>query len=120
MARRDIALAAEDAPLRGRPCPPDAGAAPRPLVIVAREHEPGASVARIGPTPLLMPVATEDTLAPTDLAPAAYNRALEPKTPAPLPGGRFDPHNGAGFERSSAAAPDRFARRLPHRPEGTL
>ena len=79
---------------------------------MAREYEPGTWVARIGPTPLLMLVAKEDTLTPTDLALDAYNRALEPKELVLLPGGHFDPYTGAGFERSSAAARDWFVRHL--------
>jgi hypothetical protein len=69
-------------------------------------------VARIGPTPLLMLVAEEGTLTSTDLALDAHNHAPEPKALVLLPGGRFDPYTGAGFERSSAAARDRFVRHL--------
>lgn len=79
---------------------------------MAREYEPGTCVARISPTPLLMLVAREDTLTPTDLALGAYNRALEPKELVLLPGGHFDPYTGAGFELSSAAARDWFVRHL--------
>ncbi|GAA0575248.1 alpha/beta hydrolase [Craurococcus roseus] len=79
---------------------------------MAREYEPGACVARIGPTPLLMVVAREDALTPTDLALEAYNRALEPKSLVLLPGGHFAPYTGAGFEASGAAARDWFVRHL--------
>ncbi len=79
---------------------------------MAREYEPGAGIARISPTPLLMLVATHDTLAPTDLALEAYNRALEPKKLVLLPGGHFDPYTGPGFETSSAAARDWLVRHL--------
>ena len=79
---------------------------------MAREYEPGAWVARVSPTPLLMLVAREDALTPTDLALDAHNRALEPKGLVLLPGGHFDPYTGAGFERSSAAARDWFVRHL--------
>jgi fermentation-respiration switch protein FrsA (DUF1100 family) len=77
-----------------------------------RENEPGTWVPRISPTPLLMIVATQDTLTPTDLALDAYNRALEPKWLVLVPGGHFDPYTGAGFEASSAAARDWFAQHL--------
>jgi uncharacterized protein len=79
---------------------------------MSRENEPGAWVARISPTPLLMVVATHDTLSPTDLALDAYNRALEPKRLVLLEGGHFDPYTGAGFAASSAAARDWFVRHL--------
>ncbi|MBL6079691.1 alpha/beta hydrolase [Belnapia sp. T18] len=77
-----------------------------------REYEPGTWVTRISPTPLLMIVATEDTLTPTDLALDAYNRALEPKRLVLMPGGHFDPYTGSGFEVSSAAARDWFVQHL--------
>ena len=79
---------------------------------MGREYEPGTWVARISPTPLLMVVATEDTLTPTDLALDAYNRALEPKRLVLMPGGHFDPYTGPGFEASSAAACDWFVQHL--------
>ncbi len=77
----------------------------------AREWEPGRSVERISPTPLLMLVATHDTLTPTDLALAAYARALEPKRLVLVPGGHFAPY-GAQFALTSAAARDWFAQHL--------
>lgn len=73
----------------------------------AREWEPGRAVERISPTPLLMLVATHDTLTPTDLALAAYARALEPKRLVLVPGGHFAPY-GAQFALTSAAARDWF------------
>jgi len=66
----------------------------------ARMYEPGAWVARVSPTPLLMVVALNDTITVTDLALAAYERALQPKKLVTIPGGHFDPYlsqfNGAG------------------------
>ena len=79
---------------------------------MGREYEPGTWVARISPTPLLMIVATHDTLTPTDLALDAYNRALEPKSLVLIQGGHFEPYTGAGFQESSAVARDWFARHL--------
>lgn len=79
---------------------------------MSREYEPGTWVARISPTPLLMIVASQDTLTPTDLALEAYNRALEPKRLIMLPGGHFDPYTGAGFEASSTVARDWFVQHL--------
>ena len=81
-------------------------------VEMAREYEPGGWAARISPTPLLMIVASHDTVTPTDLALEAYNRALEPKKLVMLPGRHFDPYTGSGFEASSTAARDWFVEHL--------
>jgi fermentation-respiration switch protein FrsA (DUF1100 family) len=59
----------------------------------ARMYEPGLWVPRISPTPLLMVVATHDTVAVTDLALEAYERAHEPKKLVMIPGGHFDPYS---------------------------
>ncbi|QYJ96626.1 alpha/beta hydrolase [Shewanella alkalitolerans] len=58
----------------------------------ASEYEPGLWIARVSPTPLLMIVAENDTVTPTDLALSAFTRALEPKRLSLLPGGHFDPY----------------------------
>jgi len=58
----------------------------------ARMYEPGLWIARVSPTPLLLVVAREDKLTVADLALAAYERALEPKRLALIPGGHFDPY----------------------------
>jgi fermentation-respiration switch protein FrsA (DUF1100 family) len=76
------------------------------------EYEPAAYVERISPTPLLMVVADGDHLTPTDLALAAYERALEPKRLVLLPGGHFDVYTGPGFESASGAARDWFVEHL--------
>ncbi len=78
---------------------------------LAREWEPGRSIERISPTPLLMLVATQDTLTPTDLALEAYARALEPKRLVLVPGGHFAPY-GAQFALTSSAARDWFVMHL--------
>jgi fermentation-respiration switch protein FrsA (DUF1100 family) len=67
-----------------------------PLIILrtpqaARMYEPGIWVPRVSPTPLLMVVALSDTVTVTDLALAAYERALEPKKLQLMSGGHFDP-----------------------------
>lgn len=77
----------------------------------ARMFEPGQWIARVSPTPLLMVVATHDTITLTDLELAAYERALEPKRLVMLEGGHFDPYV-SGFGESSAAAIDWFERHL--------
>ena len=55
-----------------------------------RTYEPGAYVAHISPTPLLMITTDNDTVTPTDEILAAYNRALEPKRLVMLKGGHCD------------------------------
>ncbi|MFJ9448123.1 alpha/beta hydrolase [Kitasatospora sp. NPDC101235] len=69
----------------------------------ARMYEPGTWIARVSPTPLLMVVALADTVTVTDLALAAYERALEPKRLQLIAGGHFAPYT-ARFEQSSGAA----------------
>ena len=71
------------------------------------EYEPGAHIERISPTPLLMIVASHDTVTPTDLALRAYERALEPKRLVLLPGDHFVPYVSA-FDAASSAAVDWF------------
>ncbi|MDX3072587.1 alpha/beta hydrolase [Streptomyces sp. MI02-7b] len=70
----------------------------------SRSYDPGHWIDRISPTPLMMLVATHDTVAPTDLALSAYERALEPKELVIMPGGHFDPYTGDGFRTSTTAA----------------
>jgi fermentation-respiration switch protein FrsA (DUF1100 family)/ketosteroid isomerase-like protein len=74
-------------------------------------YEPGAWISKVSPTPLLLVVADHDTITVTDLALAAYQRALEPKKLVLLPGGHFDPYLSR-FGESSAAARDWFRRHL--------
>jgi fermentation-respiration switch protein FrsA (DUF1100 family) len=75
--------------------------------LFARMYEPGQWISRVSPTPLLMVVATHDTVTLTDLELAAYQRALEPKQLVSIPGGHFAPYLSQ-FNRSSAAALDWF------------
>ncbi|MGI5142297.1 MULTISPECIES: alpha/beta hydrolase [unclassified Streptomyces] len=69
----------------------------------ARSYDPGNWIDQISPTPLMMLVGTHDTVAPTDLALSAYERALEPKELVLLPGGHFDPYLD-GLDASTGAA----------------
>jgi uncharacterized protein len=69
----------------------------------ARMYEPGAWIDRVSPTPLLMVVARNDTITLTDLALAAYERALAPKRLELIPGGHFHPYLSS-FPQSSGAA----------------
>ena len=55
-----------------------------------RGYDPSHHIAHISPTPLLMLVAENDCVTPTNLALNAYARALEPKQLVMLPGGHFD------------------------------
>jgi fermentation-respiration switch protein FrsA (DUF1100 family) len=77
----------------------------------ARMYEPGAWIGRVSPTPLLMVVALNDTITLTDLALAAYERALEPKRLELIPGGHFDAYR-TSFPKSSRAARAWFRERL--------
>ena len=77
----------------------------------ARMYEPGNWVARVSPTPLLMVVARDDRLTVADLSLAAYERALEPKRLALIPGGHFDPYLNQ-FTLASAAATAWFREHL--------
>ncbi|WP_406290334.1 hypothetical protein [Embleya sp. NBC_00896] len=56
-------------------------------------YEPADYIARISPTPLLMVVARNDILTHSDLAFAAYERALHPKRLVILQGGHFVVYN---------------------------
>ncbi len=77
----------------------------------ARTYEPGNWISRVSPTPLLMVVAREDRMTITDLALAAYERALEPKRLVLIPGGHFDPYLD-GFPQAEAAATAWFSAHL--------
>lgn len=67
------------------------------------EYEPGAHIAHISPTPLMLVVALQDHLTVADEALAAYERALQPKRLVALPGGHFDAYV-RDFEASSGPA----------------
>jgi len=75
------------------------------------EYEPASYIGFISPTPLLMVVALGDVLTVSDLALAAYERALEPKQLMTLPGGHFDAYI-KDFDASAKPAAAWFARHL--------
>jgi fermentation-respiration switch protein FrsA (DUF1100 family) len=77
----------------------------------AQMYEPGAWVTRVSPTPLLMVVGRTDTVTPTDLALAAYERALEPKRLRMFHGDHFDSYVAA-FKPTSEAAAEWFCEHL--------
>jgi uncharacterized protein len=78
---------------------------------LAIEYNPAASIHLISPTPLMMIVAKNDVLTPTDLAIEAYGRARDPKELVIVPGGHFDAYV-AGFEASASPALRWFRRHL--------
>ena len=77
----------------------------------ARMYEPGTWISRVSPTPLLMIVGLHDTITVTDLALAAYERALQPKRLVTIPGGHFDPYLNR-FDQAAGAARDWFVDHL--------
>jgi fermentation-respiration switch protein FrsA (DUF1100 family) len=84
----------------------------------ARMYEPGRWIDRVSPTPLLVIATTHDTVAPTDLVLAAYERALEPKSLVLIPGGHYTAYL-EGFGTSSKAAVDWFVKQLVDEPSRT-
>ena len=76
-----------------------------------QEYEAMPWMARIAPTPLLMIIATDDSITPTDICRDAYAQALAPKQLVAIPGGHYAPYLD-GFAASSEAARDWFATHL--------
>lgn len=74
--------------------------------------DPGVCTPFVAPRALLMVVASEDRLAATDLALAAYERAGEPKRLERLEGDHFAPYDGAGFGEASKAMREFLLERL--------
>lgn len=75
------------------------------------EYEPRPYLPWISPTPLLMCVAENDVLTPTDVAIAGYENAHQPKKLVILPGGHFDAYVD-GFDVAAPAAVDWFTHHL--------
>ncbi|OCW57644.1 alpha/beta hydrolase [Hoeflea olei] len=76
------------------------------------EYEPGASIARIAPTPLMIVIGDQDHLTPADLTLEAYEEALEPKKLLILNCGHFDAYVGDAFKISAPAQCEWFTRHL--------
>lgn len=76
------------------------------------EYEPGDYIAKICPTPLMMVVALDDVLTPSDLAIAAFGQARDPKHLLTLRGGHFDAYVGKAFEQSAPQQLQWFQRHL--------
>ena len=72
------------------------------------EYNPAANIHRISPTPLLMVVAQDDRLTPTDLAIEAFQRAREPKKLVMFKGGHFNAYQELGLNITAPAAVDWF------------
>lgn len=72
------------------------------------EYNPAANIHRISPTPLLMVVAEDDRLTPTDLAIEAYQRAREPKKLVMFRGGHFNAYQEPGLNTTAPAAVEWF------------
>ncbi|WP_378143968.1 alpha/beta hydrolase [Cnuibacter sp. UC19_7] len=79
------------------------------------EYEPRAYIDRISPTPFLLMVGQDDTVASSDLPLAAFEQALEPKQLEILPGGHYDPYGGTSFETAVTTARDFFVEHLADR-----
>lgn len=75
------------------------------------DYEPGAHIAHISPTPLLMIVGLTDHLTAADQALTAYERALQPKRLLTLKGGHFDAYT-QDFDAASSAACQWFSEHL--------
>lgn len=67
------------------------------------EYEPGAVIAQVSPTPLLIVVALQDDLTVADLTLEAFERAREPKRLAAIRCGHFEVYQ-TYFKESSGAA----------------
>lgn len=74
--------------------------------------DPGVCTGQIAPTPLMMVVATEDHLADTAVAVAAFDRAGEPKELVTVAGHHFVPYEGEWFEVAARSAARFFTRYL--------
>lgn len=75
------------------------------------EYDAVSFIERVAPTPLLMIVAAADTITPTSIALAAYQRAREPKRLVMIEGHHYVPYVEA-FVQSSSAARDWFLEHL--------
>jgi uncharacterized protein len=75
------------------------------------EYEVSPYIGRISPTPLLMIVADNDTITPTDISLRAFEQALEPKKLVLIRGDHYDPYLDK-FNQSCESARDWFVRYL--------
>ncbi|KAK5172563.1 uncharacterized protein LTR77_002683 [Saxophila tyrrhenica] len=82
------------------------------VVELLRANDPSLQIHRIAPTPLLLTVAENDVLTPTDLSLEAYSRAREPKQLHIIPGGHFDGYTGFNFEKNAGCQAEFLKRTL--------
>jgi fermentation-respiration switch protein FrsA (DUF1100 family) len=75
------------------------------------EYDALSFVDRVSPTPMLMIVATDDSITPTSIALRTFDRALEPKKLVMIEGHHYQPYLD-GFPQSSSAARDWFVEHL--------
>jgi fermentation-respiration switch protein FrsA (DUF1100 family) len=78
----------------------------------APAFDPGVAAAFVSPTPLLMVVASDDTLAATDVALATYERAGAPKQLELVEGHHFADYDGDAFELASRMMTEFLTRHL--------
>jgi uncharacterized protein len=76
------------------------------------EYEPGAYIADIAPTPLMMVVAAKDHLTVVDLALEYFERARQPKELLVLPGGHFEAYVRPAFDQNAPAQLSWFQQHL--------
>ncbi|MFI5798734.1 alpha/beta hydrolase [Streptomyces sp. NPDC051677] len=77
----------------------------------AQMYDPGVWIDRIAPTPLLMIIGDEDTITPSDIALAAYERAGEPKKLITYQGDHFGAYDDR-FDQAGGGARDWFIQHL--------
>ncbi len=75
-------------------------------------YEPAAPIHRISPTPLLMIVASDDVITPTQASTNDFEKAGEPKKLVVVPGRHFDAYEGPAHERFAGPAVQWFQRWL--------
>jgi fermentation-respiration switch protein FrsA (DUF1100 family) len=76
------------------------------------EFDPVGPIRLIAPTPLLMVVAEKDTLIPSDMSRAAFERAGEPKKLCVLPCSHFDVYDEPWFSKILDLEVDWFRQHL--------
>jgi hypothetical protein len=78
----------------------------------ALDYDPTAYIHLIAPKPLLMLVASDDIVTPTELEVKAFERAQEPKKLIVIPGRHFDAYNGPKHEAFAQPAVEWFRKHL--------
>jgi fermentation-respiration switch protein FrsA (DUF1100 family) len=76
------------------------------------EYAPTAYIHLISPTPLLMIIASDDIVTPTEAEKQAFERAREPKKLIVVKGRHFDAYQGPGFAEFSRPAVEWFKEHL--------